>query len=137
MESVNVECRFDFEKKVFLCVFWTTRKASTIEGCASFHIKKIVTPNNTYTPEADRRLKLSPEMLSEVQRDSLYFEPFKIEMHIGEEILNTYFEDETFSVSTVKNKDLEEEITDKLEMEFEKKYPRICPEFVQRIYELN
>ena len=58
-------------------------------------------------------------------------------MHIGEEVLNTYFEDETFSVSAVKNKELEEEITDKLELEFRKKYPRMCPEFVQRIYELN
>ncbi|HEX3013070.1 MAG TPA: hypothetical protein VHO92_02190 [Methanobacterium sp.] len=73
-------------------------------------------------------------MLSEIQKDSSYFKPFNIEMHIGEEVLKTYFENETFFVSTVKNKELEEEITDKLEMEFEKKYPRICPDFVQRIY---
>jgi hypothetical protein len=73
-------------------------------------------------------------MLSEIKKDSSYFKPFKIEMHIGEEILNTYFENETFSISAVKNKDLEKEITDKLEMEFEKKYPRICPDFVQRVY---
>jgi hypothetical protein len=73
-------------------------------------------------------------MLSEIKKDSSYFKPFKIEMHIGEEILNTYFENETFSISAVKNKELEEEITDKLEAEFEKKYPRICPDFVQRIY---
>ncbi|MGB9978513.1 hypothetical protein [Methanobacterium sp.] len=55
-------------------------------------------------------------------------------MHIGKEILNTYFENETFYVSADKNKELEEEITDKLETEFEKKYPRICPNFVQRVY---
>lgn len=55
-------------------------------------------------------------------------------MHIGKEVINTYFENETFYVSAAKNKELEEEITDKLEMEFEKKYPRICPDFVQRIY---
>ena len=55
-------------------------------------------------------------------------------MHIGEEVLNTYFENETFFVSAAKNKELEEEITDKLVEEFEKKYPRICPDFVQRIY---
>ena len=134
MESVNVKCSVDFQKKVFLCVFWTTRKASTIEGCASFHIKKIVTPNNSYTQESNKRLKLSSEMLSEIQKDSSYFKPFKIEMHVGEEILDTYFEDETFSVSAAKNKELEEEITDKLKIEFEKKYPRMCPDFVQRIY---
>jgi hypothetical protein len=55
-------------------------------------------------------------------------------MHIGEEVLNTYFENETFYVSAAKNKELEGEITDKLGEELEKKYPRICPDFVQRIY---
>lgn len=55
-------------------------------------------------------------------------------MHIGEEVLNIYFENRTFFVSASKNKGLEEEITDKLDVEFEKKYPRICPDFVQRIY---
>ncbi|MEN6293170.1 MAG: hypothetical protein ABFC34_01200 [Methanobacterium sp.] len=55
-------------------------------------------------------------------------------MHIGEEVLNTYFENKTFYVSASKNKELEEEITDKLDVEFEKKYPRMCPDFVQRIY---
>lgn len=66
--------------------------------------------------------------------ESSYFKPFNIEMHIGEEVLNTYFENKTFFVSASKNKGLEEEITDKLDVEFEKKYPRICPDFVQRIY---
>lgn len=56
-------------------------------------------------------------------------------MHIGEEVLNTHFEDETFYISTAKNKELEVEITDKLGMEFEKKYPNICPDFIQRVYE--
>ena len=74
-------------------------------------------------------------MLSKIQKNSSYFEPFNIEMHIGEEILNTYFENETFSVSATKNKDLEGEIIDKLEMEFRRKYPRICPDFAQRVFE--
>ena len=134
MKSVNLKCSLDFEKKVFLCVFWTTRKASNIEGCASFHIKKITTPDNVYTKEDNKRLNLSSEILSEIQRESSYFKPFNIEMHIGEEVLNTYFENRTFSISASKNKELEEEITDKLGVEFEKKYPRICPDFVQRIY---
>ncbi len=56
-------------------------------------------------------------------------------MHIGEEVLNTYFVNETFSISTGKNKGLEDEITDKLETEFVKKYPNICPDFVQRVLE--
>jgi len=63
------------------------------------------------------------------------FKPFNIEMHIGEEILNTYFENEMFFISATKNKELEGDITDKLEMEFEKKYPKICPDFIQRVYE--
>lgn len=135
MKSINVKSDADFGKKVLLCVFWTTRKTSTIEGCASFHIKKIDTPNNVYTPEAKKRLKLSPKMLSEVQNVSEHFKPFNIEMHIGEEILNTYFKDEMVYISAAKNKELEEEITDKLEVEFKKKYPNICPDFIQRVYE--
>ena len=63
------------------------------------------------------------------------FKPSNIEMHIGEEVLNTYFGNETFSVTAAKNKELEDEITDKLEMEFVKKYPNICPDFVQRVCE--
>ena len=135
MKSIKVKNDVDFEKKVLLCVFWTTRKASTIEGCASFHIKRIATPSDIYTQESNKRLKLSSEMLSGIQKDSAYFKPFNIEMHIGEEILNTYFEDEMFSISAAKNNELEEEITDKLETEFEKKYPRICPGFIERVYE--
>jgi len=74
-------------------------------------------------------------MLSEMQKNSKCFKPFNIEMHIGEEVLNTYFEEEKFSISAAKNKELEDEIINKLEMEFGKKYPNICPEFVPRIFE--
>ena len=87
-----------------------------------------------FTPKDNKRLNLSSEILSEIQRESSYFKPFNIEMCIGEEVLNTYFENKTFYVSALKNKELEEEITDKLGVEFEKKYPRIYPDFVQRIY---
>jgi len=135
MESIEIKKDADFEKSVLLCVFWTTRKASTIEGCASFHIKKITTPYNIYTQEDEKRLKLSSRILSEVRNGSMRFKPFNIEMHIGEEILNTYFENEMFFISATKNKELEGDITDKLEMEFEKKYPNICPDFIHRVYE--
>ena len=135
MKSINIESNADFEKTVLLCVFWTTRKASTIEGCASFHIKKISTPDNLYTQDAGKRLKLSSEILSDMEDSLKNFKPSNIEMHIGEEVLNTYFGNETFSVTAAKNKELEDEITDKLEMEFVKKYPNICPDFVQRVCE--
>jgi predicted solute-binding protein len=74
-------------------------------------------------------------MLSEIQKDSGHFRPFEIEMRIGEEVLNAYFENKRFSISAAKNKELEEEITDKLDTEFKKKYPRICQAFAPRIYE--
>ncbi len=73
-------------------------------------------------------------MISEMENGLKLFRPFNIEMHIGEEVLNTYFENETFSISAAKNKELEEDITDKLEMEFGKKYPNICPEFISRVF---
>ena len=73
-------------------------------------------------------------MLWELQKKSNHFEPFSIEMQIGNEVLNTYFENELFYVSAMKNKELEEEITNKLKVEFDKKYPKTCPQFPQRLY---
>ncbi len=73
-------------------------------------------------------------MLSEIENSLNHFKPSNIEMHIGGEILNTYFGNETFSVAAAKNKGLEDEITDKLEMEFVKKYPNVCPEFISRVF---
>ncbi len=134
METVKVRTDIDFEKKILLCIFWTARKTSTTEGCAPFYIKKIATPHNNYAQKDKEILKFSSNIISEIQEDSGFFKPTGIEIHVGEEVLTTYFEDETFFISAKKNKELEEEIVDKLGAELEKKHPRTCPQFISRIY---
>jgi len=46
-----------------------------------------------------------------------------------------YFNRETFYVNTGDNRELEMEITDKLETEFNKKHPNICREFIPKLLE--
>jgi hypothetical protein len=134
METVKIRKNVSFEKKVLLCIYWVARKVATIEGCAPFYILKIVTPYNDYIRRNKKMLKLSSDIISEIQEDPGHFEPTKIEIQIGGENLNVYFENETFSISAEKNKELELDIVDKLEDELKKKNPRACPQFISRIY---
>ena len=80
-------------------------------------------------------LKLSNRLFSDIQKDLEDFEHLEVEMHLGEEILNASFRNENFSISTSNNKELETEITDKINEQFKKKYPRTCPQFLRRVYE--
>lgn len=130
MQTIKINREIEFEKKVLLCIYWTARKASITEGCAHFYIRKIATPNNIHTPSPRKLLKLSPELISDVQKDMEYFEHLEIEMHLGEEVLNANFKNKNFSISASKNKELEHEITGKLNEQFKKKYPRTCPQFL-------
>lgn len=134
METVKIKNNVSFEKKILLCIYWTARKAATTEGCAPFYILKIVTPYNNYTRKDNKILKFSSNIISEIQEDSGHFEPTNIEIQIGGENLNAYFEKETFFISAEKNKELELEIVDKLGSEFKKKHPRTCPQFTSRVY---
>ncbi|MDI6724923.1 MAG: hypothetical protein QMD61_09795 [Methanobacterium sp.] len=52
---------------------------------------------------------------------------------VGNERLNIYLSNEAFSVNAARNKELETEIIDKLEGELNKKYPRMCQEFISRV----
>ncbi|MGF7118034.1 hypothetical protein [Methanobacterium oryzae] len=134
METVNIRNDVSFEKKVLLCIYWTARKTVNTEGCAPFYIQKIITPCNNYTRKDRKILKLSSNIISEIQEDSGHFEPTKIEIQIGGENLNAHFENETFSISAEKNKELELEIVDKLGTELKKKHPSTCPQFISRVY---
>ena len=52
---------------------------------------------------------------------------------IGNELLDVFFNKEMFYINTVKNKELESEITTKLKTEFNKVVPRICEKFAPKI----
>lgn len=133
MKTVKIRKDIDYEKTILICIFWTARKTKTFEGCAPFFITKIITPDNIHVPEGRKRLKLTSGIVSKIWEDSDYFKPSEIEIMVGNEILNVYFGNETFSVSAIRNKELETEITEKLEGEFNKKYPRMCQEFISRV----
>lgn len=87
-----------------------------------------------YLPYNQKLLKLSPSLILDIQKNLEDYNHLKIEMNIGDERLNASFKNKDFSISTTKNKELENEITDKLNEQFKKKYPRTCPQFLRRVY---
>lgn len=133
MESIKIKQDQDYEKAVILCIFWSTRKTRTFEGCAPIFISKIATNNRTYLPISKKRLKLTLGMISDIQRDSTHFRPSEVEILIGNELLDVFFNKEMFYINTVKNKELESEITNKLKTEFNKVVPRMCEKFAPKI----
>jgi hypothetical protein len=80
-------------------------------------------------------LKLSPELISDVQKDIEDYEDLEVVMHFGEEILNANFRNDNFSISVAKNKELEHEIAGEINDQFKKNYPKTCPQFLRRVYE--
>lgn len=56
---------------------------------------------------------------------------FKIK--IGDENLDISFQNNLFSVATKRNKEIEEEIVEKLKEEIEREKPNICSSFPQRV----
>ena len=133
MESVKIRRDLDYEKTIILCIFWSTRKTRTFEGCAPIFISKIATNNKTYLPISKKRLKLTLGIISDIQRDSNHFRPSEVEILIGSELLDVFFNKEMFYINTMKNKELESEITNKLKTEFNKVIPRICEKFAPKI----
>ena len=134
MQTIEIKKDIEFEKKVLLCIYWTARKAVTTEGCAPFYFKKIATPSKIYRPNPRKLLKLSPELISTIQKELEDYKHLEIEMNIGNENLNANFKNNDFSISTTENKELEIEIADKINEQFKKKYPRTCPQFIRRVY---
>lgn len=137
MQTVKINREIEFEEKFLLCLYWTARKASRTEGCAPLNIKKIVTPSNIIVKSSPKLLKLSNKLISDIQEDIGDFEHLEVEIDFGEEVLNANFRDEDFSISASKNKELEIEIADVISEQFKKKYPRTCPQFLQKVCKLN
>ncbi|WP_414469460.1 hypothetical protein [Methanobacterium sp. ACI-7] len=79
-------------------------------------------------------LKLSSDLVFDIQRDMKYLNYLELEMHIGEEKLTANFENEKISISASKNKELEAEITNEIYQQSQSKYPRTCPQFLKRVY---
>lgn len=133
MKSVQIRTDLDYERTVLICIYWSIRKTRVFEGCAPLFISKIVTNNKIYIPKGRKRLKLTLKIIADIQKDSNHFKPSEIEILVGNELLDIFFNNEIFYVNTVKNKELESEIINKLKTEFNKIIPRICEKFVPKV----
>ncbi|NYB51963.1 MAG: hypothetical protein HVN35_05340 [Methanobacteriaceae archaeon] len=133
MKSLEFESGMDNERKVMVAIFWTNRKAARTEGCAPFKIKKIETSRETYTPQGTKLLKISDEILEDMVQTLDEGKSIPMEFSIGEEIINVNLSSDSFSVSVKKSPEIEEEIIEKLEMEFPKKFANICDSFKPRV----
>jgi len=133
MKSLEFESGMDNEKKVMVTLFWTNRKAARTEGCAPFLIKKIETANKTYTPDGNKLLKISDDIMEDMVKTLDTGKAIPMKFNIGEENLSVILSADSFSVSVEKSPEIEEEIIEKLEMEFPKKFPSLCDSFKPRV----
>jgi hypothetical protein len=137
MKSLEFESGMDSERKVMVALFWSNRKAARTEGCATFSIKKIETGDKTYIAEGNHLLKISDEIMEDMVKTLDSGKTIKMDLSLGEEKLHTTLSTDTYSVSVEKSPEIEEEIVEKLEMEFPKKYPNLCESFKPRVTPQN
>lgn len=133
MKSLEFESGQDNQKKVMVALFWTNRKTARTEGCAPFLIKKIETASETYTPDGKKALKITDEIMETMVETLDAGKIISMEFSMGEEYLKVTLSTDSFSVSAEKSPEIEEEIIEKLEMEFTKKFPNICDSFTPRV----
>jgi hypothetical protein len=133
MKTLKYDSPMDSRKKLMTILFWTNRKTARTEGCAPFLLKKIVTDENTYTPEDPKLLKLTDAIIDDIIKTMEEKKPVKFEILMGTEYINAEVEDNVFSVSTKHSEEIEDEIIEKLDYELNKKFPSICESFKPRV----
>jgi len=133
MKTLEFDSPMDSRKKLMTILFWTNRKAARTEGCAPFLLKKIVTEENTYTPEDPKTLKLTDPIIDDVVQSIDQNKPVKFEILMGTEYINAEIDGNIFTVNTEHSAEIEEEIVEKLDTELNKKYPSICESFTPRV----
>jgi hypothetical protein len=133
MKTLEYDSPMDSRKKLMTILFWTNRKTARTEGCAPFLLKKIVTDENTYTPEDPKLLKLTDAIIDDIIKTMEEKKPVKFEILMGTEYINAEVEDDMFSVSTKHSEEIEDEIIEKLDYELNKKFPSICESFKPRV----
>jgi hypothetical protein len=133
MKTLKYDSPMDSRKKLMTILFWTNRKTARTEGCAPFLLKKIVTDENTYTPEDPKLLKLTDAIIDDIIKTMEEKKPVKFEILMGTEYINAEVDDNVFSVSTKHSEEIEDEIIEKLDYELNKKFPSICESFKPRV----
>jgi hypothetical protein len=133
MKTLEFDSPMDSRKKLMTILFWTNRKAARTEGCAPFLLKKIVTEENTYTPEDPKTLKLTDNIIDEIVQSIDQDKPVKFEILMGTEYINAEIDGNIFTINTEHSEEIEEEIVEKLDTELNKKFPTICESFKPRV----
>jgi hypothetical protein len=133
MKTLEFDSPMDSRKKLMTILFWTNRKAARTEGCAPFLLKKIVTEENTYTPEEPKTLKLTDAIIDDIVQSIDQDKPVKFEILMGTEYINSEIDGNLFTVNTEHSEEIEEEIIEKLDTELNKKFPSICESFKPRV----
>jgi len=133
MKSMKITGTMDSRKKLLTALFWTNRKGARTEGCAPFLIKEISTDGEVYRAEEHKFLKLTDEILDDVIGNMENGKNVDFILSLGEETFNASISDNSFSISTEKSMELEEEIIEKLEQEMKRKYPNVCESFPPRV----
>ncbi|HEX7469017.1 MAG TPA: hypothetical protein VF324_10625 [Methanobacterium sp.] len=133
MKTLEFDSQMDSRKKLMTILFWTNRKAARTEGCAPFLLKKIVTEENTYTPEDPKTLKLTDDIINDIVQSIDQDKPVKFEILMGTEYINAEIDGNIFTVNTEHSEEIEEEIVEKLDTELNKKFPSICESFKPRV----
>jgi hypothetical protein len=133
MKTLEFDSPMDSRKKLMTILFWTNRKAARTEGCAPFLLKKIVTEENTYTPEEPKTLKLTDAIIDDIVQSIDQDKPVKFEILMGTEHINSEIDGNLFTVNTEHSEEIEEEIIEKLDTELNKKFPSICESFKPRV----
>ena len=132
MKSIEIGNDLDFKRKLLWCLFWANRKAIRTEGCAPFLFKEIITSEATYAPEIGKILKLSNDLLQRIEKELEGGRVVEFKINMGDENFDLSFQENAFSVSTRRNKEIEAEIIGSLNDDMNRGKPRICPSFPQR-----
>jgi len=133
MKSIKIDKDMDLKRKLLWCFFWTNRKAIRTEGCAPFLIERIVTGDATYASESEKILRLSKGILKNIEKNMEVGNIVEFKIKIGDENFDISFQSNVFSVSTKRNKEIEEEIVEKLKEEIKREKPSIYSSFPQRV----
>ena len=133
MKSIMIDTDMDLKRKLLWCFFWTNRKAIRTEGCAPFLFRKIVTSDATYASEPGKILKLSKDILKNIEKDMEAGKKVEFKIEIGDENFDISFQNKVFSVSAKRNKEIEDEIIESVNEEMTRGKPKICSSFPQRV----
>jgi len=132
MRTAEITGNMNPKRKILTCLYWTNRKAASTEGCEPFLIEKIITENDIHTPNGNKFLKLSENILDDILDNMNDNKEVKFKINFGKKDINISICGNLFSISASKE-ELEVEIIEKLELEGKKMYPSICSKFSRRI----